>query len=253
MESIKCSKCGTEIVDGFKYCPVCGESLMKTYLAFCTACGCEVTLTQKTKSFENAESNKLSFSCPKCGNTNVINKKIFSKSEEEMNAGQSSNVAVVVASSKKTKKEIALKVFISIILTLSILCAIAVPVAISEISLYGNDLIAYDLLLEATRQIEIPKNFELKSGRIVYNYDLHDLVGYFVIAVEDSAEKDSKKIVAMCICYKDDKISVVTEHQLGEKMTNAYSKNALNYKKINRHVRKYWKDLKKLSSNFAMN
>lgn len=143
MALVKCVQCGEEVSDKAKVCPHCGTVLIHI---ICEECGAEIPEGEKV--------------CPKCGCP------VPEKAEELPK--ETANTTVTISTPIKKIKDKTKKTILAVILAVVVLFS---GIYINQNVLFGDDKIAYDLILEAADNFKNPESVRLSSGTLGVDKD----------------------------------------------------------------------------------
>ena len=141
MAIIKCKACGEDVSDKAKSCPHCSATLIEKAPMICKECGAEISDGLKT--------------CPKCGCPVPMSEKArhgLESSEKLIFSITGKNI------SAKAKKIIAI--------SLAAILLLVVGIIISQNTLFGDDKIAYELVLNGAKKFKKPYSVRLTGGTL---------------------------------------------------------------------------------------
>ena len=137
----------------------------------------------------------------------------------------------------KSKKNLTI-FLITIIITLSI--SISVPIIINNNKLSGDDLLAYNLIVENSTQFYDPSSVRIVSGCIYYDKEEKSTAGWFVISAKNGFGARKTEEYFMMLYNNGEKYAVKAETI--KSTSNLYYKtDELNIDKINKKLDNKWK------------
>ena len=143
MALVKCVQCGEEVSDKAKVCPHCGTVLIRTV---CEECGAEIP-----------EGEKI---CPKCG--------CPVPEKSEVQPKENTNTTVTISTPIKKINDKTKKTIFAVVLAVIVLFG---GIYVNQNVLFGDDKIAYDMILEAADNFKNPQSVRLSSGTLGVDKD----------------------------------------------------------------------------------